>query len=74
MTTRALSSTLLAAGALRSSLGNLGGEALIIAAALGLGGGLAQASSWGRRRPGGDELMTNIALGLGGGLVAHVAS
>jgi len=39
MTTRALSSTLPAAGALRSPLGSLGGEALIITAALGLGGG-----------------------------------
>jgi hypothetical protein len=74
MATRALSSTLPAAGALRSPLGSLGGEALIITAALGLGGGLAQASSWGRRRPGGDELTTNIALGLGGGLAAHAVS
>jgi hypothetical protein len=73
MTARALSSTLLAAGALRSPLGSLGGEALIIIAAFGLGGGLAQASSWGRPRPGGDALMTNIALSLGR-RPAHVIS
>jgi hypothetical protein len=73
MTTRALSSTLPAAGALRSPLGNLGGEALIITAAFGLSEELAQASSWGRPRLGGDALMTNIALSLGRG-PAHVIS
>ena len=71
MTTWALSSTFLVAGALRSPLGSLGGEALIATIAFGLGGGLAQASSWRRPRLGGNELMTNIALGLGGGLAAH---
>jgi len=45
MTMWALSSTFLGAGALRSSLGSLAGEALIITAAFGLGGGLAHVSS-----------------------------